>query len=175
MKKLFLTATVLCSVVSHAAYAERGGFDFTDTAKVVSARPVYEQVGQPHRECWDEEVSERDQPRGRRERGLGGTIIGGLAGGLLGSQVGGGNGKTAAAAVGAVTGAVVGDHLENDDDRGYASSRTRSVQRCKDVTDSHEEVVGYDVKYRFNGRTFTTRMKQDPGNTVRVGITVLDR
>jgi len=176
MKRLALFSVWLITATPYLAQAQGGGgFDYTDTARVISARPVYERTGHPKRECWDEEVSERESRGSNGERGLGGTIIGGIAGGLIGNQVGRGNGRTAATAVGAVTGAVVGDHIENDDrDRGDHYS-THTIQRCRDIEDVHEEVHGYDVKYKFNGRTFTTRMKHDPGNTIRLGITVLDQ
>lgn len=174
MKRFVLLTISLISSVPFFANAQRAPYDFTDTARVISARPIYENVGRPRRECWDEEVNERESRRDG-DRSLGGTIIGGLAGGLLGSQVGKGNGKTAAAAVGAVTGAVVGDRIDNDGRGGGDRSRSRTVQRCRDVSEEREEVSGYTVRYQYNGRTYTTRMNRDPGRTVRVGITVLDQ
>ncbi|MES2206528.1 MAG: glycine zipper 2TM domain-containing protein [Pseudomonadota bacterium] len=172
MKRYSVLTALLFSGLATLAHAERP-YDFTDTARVISVRPIYERAAHPRRECWDEEVSER-QSRRSGDRDLGGTVIGGIAGGLLGSQVGKGNGKTAAAAVGAVTGAVVGDRIASDDRDGGDRYRSRSVQRCREVAEEREEVSGYTVKYQYNGRNFTTRMDRDPGRTVRLGVTLLD-
>jgi uncharacterized protein YcfJ len=84
--------------------------DFTDTARVISATPIYERVSEPRRECWTETVQVAP-----KERSIGGAVVGGIAGGLLGSQVGGGSGNTAATGAGAVAGAVIGDRVSNPD------------------------------------------------------------
>jgi uncharacterized protein YcfJ len=84
--------------------------DFTDSARVISATPIYERVSEPRRECWTETVQVAP-----KERSIGGAVVGGIAGGLLGSQVGGGHGNTAATGAGAVAGAVIGDRVSNPD------------------------------------------------------------
>lgn len=177
--KHFRIATVALLSVCSIAQAESRAYEFTDTATVISSRPIYERTSHPRKECYDEEVIERPSSNyesRRGERDMSGTIIGGIAGGLLGSQVGKGNGKTAAAAVGAVTGAVVGDRIANDGGRedSYESRqpRTRIVQRCREVEDEREEIRGYDVKYKFNGIVRTIRMNHNPGSKLRVLVTV---
>lgn len=90
--------------------------DFTDTARVISATPIYENVSEPKRECWTETVQVAP-----KERSMGGAVIGGIAGGLLGSQVGGGSGNTAATGAGAVAGAVIGDRVANPDSNRSAT------------------------------------------------------
>lgn len=84
--------------------------DFTDTARVISATPIYERASEPRRECWTETVQVAP-----KERSMTGAVVGGIAGGLLGSQVGGGSGNTAATGAGAVAGAVIGDRVSNPD------------------------------------------------------------
>jgi uncharacterized protein YcfJ len=96
-----------------------------------------------------------------------GSIIGGVAGGLLGSQVGGGSGRNAAAAAGAIVGSIVGDRVANPD-----VPQTRQVQRCRQVENYHEEVSGYNVVYRYNGRDITTRLPYQPGRTIQVGVSL---
>jgi uncharacterized protein YcfJ len=44
------------------------------------------------------------------------------------------------------------------------------VQRCTTVYDSRDEVTGYNVAYRYQGRDYTTRMAYDPGPTMNVRV-----
>jgi uncharacterized protein YcfJ len=52
---------------------------------------------------------------------------------------------------------------------------TTTEQRCETVYDTHKERVGYNVRYRFEGREQTVRMDRDPGDRlpVRDGQVVL--
>jgi uncharacterized protein YcfJ len=87
---------------------------------------------------------------------------------LIGSTVGKGNGKVAAAAVGAATGAVVGDRWN---DRGvYTESRPTQVERCSTHDTTRQVLIGYDVRYRFNGREFITRLPYDPGEFLKLNV-----
>lgn len=98
-----------------------------------------------------------------------GAAVGGAAGGLLGSQVGRGNGRTAATATGAIVGAVAGDRV--------ATPRTTPaapVENCRTVESVRDVTRGYTVVYEYNGHPITTTLPNDPGQTVRIGITALD-
>ena len=155
-QKIILTA--ILAAMSIQSQAE----DFTDTAKVISSRPIYQTVtGQ---ECYNMPV----QVQVPQERSMGGSILGGIAGALLGSQVGGGSGRVAAGAAGAIAGAITGDRLQNDGSSG-SSNGVVMQQQCKEVT--KQVVSGYDVHYMYAGREGTTTMPQPPGNTVTVGVT----
>lgn len=136
--------------------------DYTDNAQVISATPIFERVSEPRQECTPERAAPQD-------RSLVGPIVGGVAGALLGSQVGRGNGRTAATAGGAIAGAVVGDRIDN---RQTASAQPG--QRCRTVESMRDVVRGYTVVYRYNGRNITTTMPYDPGQAVKVGISVID-
>jgi uncharacterized protein YcfJ len=46
------------------------------------------------------------------------------------------------------------------------------VQRCRTVYDSRDEITGYNVAYRYQGRDYTTRMAYDPGPTMRVQVSL---
>lgn len=170
MNARILNTTLIAALlaVSGAAHAGRGGSDgFITQARVLSSTPVYDTVNEPSRECWTETVG-YERTAVRNGNNTGGSIIGAIAGGLLGSTVGKGNGKVAAAAVGAATGAVVGDRW-NDRDAGYVS-RPRQVERCQ-VRDNYRQVLsGYDVRYRFEGREYTTRLPYDPGKFVTLSV-----
>jgi uncharacterized protein YcfJ len=53
---------------------------------------------------------------------------------------------------------------------------TTTEQRCETVYDSHQERIGYDVRYRLGDEEGTVRMDRDPGERipVRDGHLVLD-
>ncbi len=154
MQKKFI-ATAVLAVMSMQAEAD----DFTDTAKVISSRPIYQTVtGQ---ECYNVPAPAQASD----SRSMGGSILGGVAGALLGSQVGQGAGRVAAGAVGAIAGAITGDRIQNDG----SSSGGGTVQQCKDI--SKQVVTGYEVHYSYAGREGVTTMQQQPGNTITVGVT----
>ena len=151
-------------------YQARGGY--TDRARVIDARPIVriERVPVEHEECWDEDVVHRDR-RGGVDKGVG-LLAGAVIGGVLGNQVGHGRDRDAATVIGSVTGAVVGHELARGTGR-YDTYRTVE-QRCELVRDYREDevVVGYDVTYRYHGRTYNRRMDHDPGKWVPVDVRV---
>lgn len=166
MIKLNLTALALLAVANLARADD--GASFTDRAQVLSATPVYQQINEPRRECWTETVGSYNNG-GSAEHGYGGAILGGLVGGLLGNTVGQGNGRIAAAAVGAATGAVVGDKVANNG--GY--SQPRQVEHCANHDNYRQVISGYNVVYRYQGRTMTAMLPQDPGKYVDVNVNVV--
>jgi len=154
-KLLFISLTAL--------YANAEAADIIDTARVVSSVPVYERVNEPRRECSTEIVQNVPQ-----EHSVGGSLIGGIAGALLGSQVGGGHGNTAATAAGAITGAIVGDRVANQNQQG-----SQQIQRCRDIDNYRDVIRGYTVTYRYKGQQATTTLPYQPGDTVKVGISLI--
>lgn len=169
MEKLILTTAMLVMSVTQTAWADDQA-SFNDRAQVVSSTPIYQQVNEPRRECWTETVGGGYDNNGSASHGYGGAILGGLVGGLLGNTVGGGNGRTAATAVGAVTGAMVGDKMSNNQG-GY--NQPRQVERCTDHDNYRQVVSGYNVVYRYQGRTLSAVMPQDPGRYVNVNVSVV--
>lgn len=152
-------AAVLAAALALSAGAVQAdhGHEFHDRAKVVATAPIYERVNEPRRECWTEYQRRAVH---RDDNNTGGAILGAVVGGLVGSTVGKGDGRVAAAAVGAATGAVIGDRWDGDTGPRYVE---RPVERCRTVNNYHQEIVGYNVTYRYNGRHYTTRMPYDPG------------
>lgn len=141
--------------------------DFEDFANVTRVTPQMEQVNRPRQECRTEYVPvERSQGRG-----LGGSILGGVAGALLGNQVGGGNGRTAATAAGAIAGAVVGDRLENDG--SGTTTGEQAVRECRTIDQWETRRSGYAVTYEYNGRSYTTVMSDEPGDRIKVRVSVV--
>lgn len=116
-----------------------------------------------------------------------GTVLGAIIGGVVGHQFGGSSGgRDVGTGVGVVIGGLVGNQIENSPPNttyapGYAPQvpsparvdyvpETRTVQRCRTVYDNRDEVTGYNVAYRYQGRDYTTRMAYDPGATMRVQV-----
>lgn len=160
-----LAVTAVCAgALSVASAAE-----FEDTARVLNVTPQVEQVNQPRQECRTEYVTTQRQ----QQRGVGGSIVGGVAGGLLGNQVGNGNGRTAATAAGAIVGAIVGDRMENN--QGGAVVEQQPVQRCYTVDNWQTRNNGYSVTYEYHGHTYTAAMPYDPGERMRVRVSVVPR
>lgn len=144
--------------------------DFIDNAPVISVVPLYNRASELRQECWTEYAPVGSAPR---ERSYGGAIVGGIAGGLLGNQIGDGRGRTAATAAGAVAGALVGDNIANARENPNQYN-TQPVQRCRQVDDGYrQEISGFSVTYRYNGRNITTTLPYDPGPSVRIGIGIV--
>lgn len=140
-------------------------------AKVVSVDPVRKTVNNPKEVCKDEVVSHTAPPKD--EHRIAGTAIGAVVGGLVGNQVGGGKGKTLATVAGAVGGGYAGNRIQADRQKPTVTS---TVERnCTTVNNSSEKIVGYDVRYEYNGVTRTVRMDHDPGDRVMVqeGVTAV--
>jgi uncharacterized protein YcfJ len=159
--KLMLS-TMLLGAVSAAQAA-----DFEDYGRVVRVTPQVERVNRPHQECRTEYVQVQQQP----QRSAGGSIVGGIAGALLGSQVGSGNGRTAAAAAGAIAGAVVGDRIDNQN-AGAGGVQEQAVKQCRTVDSYESRTTGYEVVYDYRGRNYTSYMSYDPGERVRLRVSV---
>lgn len=155
---------------------------FEEYGRVTRAEPRVEQIRQPREECRTEYVPVQQQ-RGYeqpQQRNAGGAILGAIAGGIIGNQVGGGSGRAAATAIGAVTGAVAGDRISNNgqpvaqrqDGRYSEYPQEQAVRQCRTVDGYESRTTGYDVTYDYRGRSYTTFMQRDPGDRVRLRVTV---
>jgi uncharacterized protein YcfJ len=147
-----------------------------DEARVLRVEPLVRivRVAEPRRECWDEDhyVAARSEPRGTAA----GAITGAIIGGVIGRQFGSGRGRDAATVAGALMGSAIGtDHAARDnhyraDTHGRVASRTRCSQR--DEWREEERVEGYRVTYEYDGQRYTTRTSRDPGDTIKVWVSV---
>jgi len=167
-----LNTTLIAALLAVSSAAQAGpgrgdGDGFTTRARVLSSTPIYDTINEPRRECWTETVGQETRSY-RDGNNSGGAILGAIAGGLIGSTVGKGNGKVAAAAVGAATGAVVGDRW-NDGGVRY-ESRPRQVERCREHDNYRQVLSGYDVRYRFQDREYSTRLPYDPGKWLNLNV-----
>jgi uncharacterized protein YcfJ len=164
MKKSLILIAAAASLAG-AAHADT----FVDRARVLAAEPQYESVAYPRNECTQQYVNDVQAVEGRD---YGGAVIGGIAGALLGNQVGRGHGREAATAVGAVVGAMTGDNLANRD-RVYGYREVpREVTSCRTVQDVRQQLTGYRVQYEYRGQLYSTFMREQPGPTLRVRVSV---
>jgi uncharacterized protein YcfJ len=142
--------------------AENVSFAYAD---VLRSSPVYEifRTSEPREECYDERV--------QRQGGnpAGGAVLGAIIGGALGNQVGKGDGRDAATVAGAVIGGAIGHNQASRNTGGTVVER-----RCRVVEDSREErrLVGFDVEYRYRGEVYLSRLDYDPGDKLRVRVSV---
>lgn len=133
-------------------------------AQVVAVKQIMETVVTPKERCADVQVSH--QAPVKDEKRVAGTVAGVLAGGLLGSQIGGGNGKTLATIAGVAAGGYAGNQVQKNLQQRDVTTTTE--QRCKTVNEKSQQLVGYNVTYRLDGKDVTTRMLTKPGPTLQV-------
>jgi uncharacterized protein YcfJ len=183
MKKPVVTAlAVFCSVLGTAAFAE----SFTDNARVIAARPVVERIPVSREECWNDRqrgYEERRVTRSDTGAAIGpGTVLGAVVGGVIGHQFGNSSGgRDRGTAAGAIVGGLVGNQVDRDRGNVGPSRETvevervpveRDVERCRTVNEVREATLGYDVRYDYRGRQFTTRLPYDPGRNLQVRVDV---
>jgi uncharacterized protein YcfJ len=162
--------TLLISALGFAALPLAQAAEFEDFGRVTRVEPRVEQVRSPREECKTDYVQVPVQQQ--QQRSAGGSIVGAIAGGIIGNQVGGGSGRAAATAVGAITGAVVGDRIDNNGRQVNQYTQEQAVRSCR-VVDAYEtRTTGFDVTYDYRGRSYTSIMARDPGERVRLRVSV---
>ncbi len=172
MKHIALAALLATTAVAAQAHT------YFDNARVSNVEPRYENVRVPRQECTNQWLNEPRDPRetrrdgGRNGREYGGAVLGGVAGAVLGHQVGSGHGRDAATAIGAVLGAFTGDRLANRDRWDQPEQAAREVTTCRNVEDVQSRINGYQVTYEYRGQQFTTLMNENPGQFVKVRVSV---
>ena len=155
----------LLALAAAGAHAET----YVDNARVRSVEPQYESVNVPREACSAQLVTET---RRVNDRNYGGVVAGGLVGALLGNQVGRGHGREAATALGAVAGAFAGDQMANGNRTEQYVEVPREVRTCQMVSEVQTRIVGYRVVYEFRGQEFATVLRDNPGPTLQVRVSV---
>lgn len=176
MNKSLVVGWVTGAVVAVGAGAV-AGYKMLDSgpefAQVVDVKPIMKTVKTPRQQCHDEQITQAAPTRDTRH--ITGTVIGAVVGGVLGNQIGGGDGKKIATVAGAAAGGYAGNRIQKRVQDGRTVTTTE--QRCETVYDSHQERVGYDVRYTIEGDEGTVHMDHDPGERIplRDGQLVLDQ
>jgi uncharacterized protein YcfJ len=182
----------LAAIFAVTALGSAFAQNYTDVAQVTSAQPIYERVSTPRQECWNETINTerrvvspgyadaQPQPSGERTVGAG-TIVGAIIGGVVGHQFGSSSrGRDHGTAAGVVVGGLVGNQIENSPSAPVAQDparvdyvpETQNVQRCRTVDESRDQIRGYNVSYRYQGRDYSTRMDYDPGPSMNVRVSL---
>ena len=168
MKKLAIAigaAFTALAPVAFGQYYSAPEYRYRDTARVIESRPVYE-AAFSRQECWNPRAGHYEALRAPESTNIGkGAAIGAVTGGVLGHQVDSGGGTAA----GAILGGILGHQLERRNDRDEQNDLDRS--RCRVVSEGTGSgaLLGYDVRYEYDGREYVTRMSNDPGRRLRVG------
>lgn len=166
MNKSMIIGVVLGVGVATAGGAI-AGYNFLkapDHAEVINSVAVTKTVKIPREECYNEEVVHQQEAKDKNR--IAGKVIGAVVGGALGNQVGGGNGKKVATVAGAVAGGYAGDRVQ--DNMQKKNTYTTIEQRCNTTYDTREDITGYDVTYRLDGKEDKVRMAFDPGQKIPV-------
>jgi uncharacterized protein YcfJ len=180
--KMLLIPLLALTVMSTGAMAQQGGYPPPPPppgapgagadnahyawADVLRVDPVYgvARTSTPSTQCYDQQVVQQTPGN----KGIG-TVLGAVVGGVLGSTIGHGRGNTAAIVGGAVAGGAVGNSVSSGG-QTYASNQTV----CQPVTQVSEQrqIIGYDVEYRYHGDVYVSRLSYDPGERLRVRVSV---
>ena len=144
-------------------------------ADVLRVDPIYEPgeaEAAPHQECFDEPVA--PPPPAHADTRVGGTVVGAIVGGVIGNLFGRGDGRKATTAVGAVAGGVVGNNIASANDaRADGAARPITERHCREVAGaSQHHIAAYDVEYRYRGEIYMARLVYDPGDRLRVRVSV---
>lgn len=156
-----------------AAGEENSHYGWADVLRV---DPVYDDdsASPPQQPCYEEQVpvAAPADVDAQNKRGVF-TAIGAFVGGILGNQFGKGKGRAAATVAGAVAGGVAGNNVAAaGDENGDPRPQYKTVRHCPPAAVNQRKAVAYDVEYRYRGDVFSSRMPYDPGDRVRVKVSV---
>jgi uncharacterized protein YcfJ len=166
MNKSLITGLVVGAVVATAggavaAYKTLSGPEY---AQVVDVKAVTKTVKTPRQECHDEQVVQKAPTRDAHQ--VTGSVLGAVLGGVIGHQIGGGSGKKIATVAGAAAGGYAGNRVQKRMQDNNTVTTTHAV--CRTVYDSHQENIGYDVRYQLGDKQGMTRMDHHPGDRIPV-------
>jgi uncharacterized protein YcfJ len=180
------TVAVLLVVCTLPAWAGRyddrypGSGNQYDYAKVIDAQPVFDIVQVP-----EERQVCRQQPVHRRVaeyRSPGPAIFGAILGGVIGNQVsrshGGRHGhrhstdRAAATFAGAAIGGAIASEIQYS--KHPARYYTENIRLCEIQTGwrSEKRIVAWDVRWKYRGQVYHSRMAEPPGDRIRVRVSV---
>jgi uncharacterized protein YcfJ len=177
------SAPALADHGSDVRYRGDNGQSDYDYAQVLDVDPLMREVRVvvPHQQCYSEtrHVPVYDGRTADRPA-AGPMILGGLLGAVIGHQIG--DRRSGTRQVATVAGAVIGTAIGHDAAQRRApvggvddgAMRPVESQRCevREEERIEQQIDGYRVTYRYNGRTYTTQLPYDPGDRIRVRVRV---
>ena len=178
LQKIIATALMVCAFPVWAGHYDRypeprNRYDF---ARVVNAQPIFEtiRVPQRHRVCREQVV----QRRVAEHRSPGPVIFGAILGGVIGNKLSHGHrnkhgyrdhgNRTAATIAGATMGGVIGREIQYS--KYPARYYSEVAQVCNMETSWHreEQIVAWDVSWKYHGRIYHSCMAERPGKRIRI-------
>ena len=126
-----------------------------ELGRVISSSPITQPVNRQQQVCNGQSGNYVAPKSGA------GAIMGAIAGAAIGNSIGKGTGRALATGVGMVGGAMVGDQIEG---------QGQSAQQCSIQTITEYQIVGYLVRYEFNGKQYSGQFYSDPGPFVRLQV-----
>lgn len=172
-KRLALTAAVaLCPLSALAGQGGRLAYGSTYAeARVVEVVPVYERVRHdvPEEVCASEPVPVDRHAGGSSVAPIVGALIGGAIGNAVGHEK---RNKQVGAVAGAVLGGAIGYDVSRRGRSDSASYRYEQVCRVEHAYREEERVSHYEVSYRYGDEVYTTTLPYDPGDRLRVRVSV---
>jgi uncharacterized protein YcfJ len=135
-------------------YQENLSYGYAQVLRVEPAYVAYTSTTEP-----------RCVERRRSGSTAGATVLGAIVGGALGNQVGKGDGRKAATVAGAVAGGAIGHEVAEHNGSTTYDCPSGYVQE-------ERRIAGYDVEYTYKGESYRSRLAYDPGNRLRVRVSV---
>ena len=170
MKSLIVITTL---IMSQNLWADRDDDDYPHHldvayAKVISAEPVVRIVHRSEPQTFCEPVTVEVH---RERSNTGGKLVGAVIGGAIGHAIGH---RHHHAGAGTVVGAIAGAQIGGMTGRRSDSVEYRTENRCRTEHISRQESIldGYNVRYRYQGRTYHTFTPEHPGKRIRVNVNV---
>ena len=167
-----LTAGLLLAAAANQALAQESVYYVS--APVLSVDPIVTErlIERPIQHCTEYQPPryQHRHERRHREKRLMPSLVGGILGGLVGNQFGGGSGKKILTVVGALAGSSIANDIAAD--RRERRTYAQPERRCHTTyeRESVETVDGYHVVYEYAGQTFSKRVDEEPGETIRVRV-----
>lgn len=148
-------------------------------ARVISAEPMYEthwyyrSRGDAHQGGYEERCRVRDVEVYRSSSSSAGPA-GAIIGGAIGAHVGSNAGHTSESTiVGAIAGGVIGGIIGSEIDRDNTTVHYRQERECnREYRYERRTLIGYEVRYRYNGREFRILTDEHPGRYVQLRVEV---
>jgi len=141
-------------------------------ARVIDSHPIYETVSynEPVRECRIEQRAVRRNYHSQTP-----VILGSIIGGAIGNELGHGrSNKKLGAVVGSILGGSIANDLSKGHRHGHGHKQIRHERVCTtiDKIRYQEELVGYNVRYKYKGQVYHTTMANKPGHRIRIAVNI---
>lgn len=158
---------------NHPVHGQYGSYERTAYAKVTQVEPIYQTISRdvPERSCHLETRYIQES----RHQSYTPAILGTIIGGAIGNEVGHSNtNKKVGTVVGGVLGATLARDWSNSRQSGEERSRPVREEVCEVNyrTEYEEQIVGYNVTYRYDGERYQTRTEHHPGKRIQVAVSV---